>query len=75
MRDRELNILNNGAPTMVGFQTESATDLTPCTPDLAAVTEWNIYTSPLDSNHCPAIVTILNEHTVECHGDVQYTEG
>ena len=43
MRDRELNLFNNRAPTRVGFQTESAIDLTLCTPYLAAVTEWSIY--------------------------------
>ena len=62
MRDKELNILNNGSPTRVGYQTETAIDLTLCSPEIAAMAEWRVYTSPRDSDHCPVVITLMNDN-------------
>ena len=65
MRENDLNILNNGAPTRVAYQVETAVDVTICSPALEAMMEWSVYSSPGDSDHCPIIITVMNDAAAE----------
>jgi len=58
-----LNILNSGAPTRIGYQSQSAIDLSICTPILEPILQWTVSSSPGDSDHCPIIITKLNDDT------------
>lgn len=55
-----LNILNDGAPTRIEYNTESAIDLSICSPVLQPIMEWSVYASPGASDHCPIIMSIVN---------------
>lgn len=57
-----LNILNNGAPTRILYNTESAIDISICSPVLQPIIEWSVYTSPGGCDHCPIIVSLPNVH-------------
>jgi len=54
-----LNILNDGTPTRIGYQTETAIDLTMCSPVIEPDLQWSVSTSPWDSDHCPIVITFL----------------
>ena len=53
--------MNNGAPTRIWCETESAIDLSMCLPQLDAEMHWSVLNSPGDSDHCP-IITKYNEN-------------
>ena len=52
-----LNIMNNGAPTRILYNTESAIDLSICSPEIDPDFNWTVLSSPGDSDHCPIIIT------------------
>lgn len=59
-----LNVLNNGSPTRVGFNSESAIDLTIISPTLASDCNWEVLPSPRDSDHNPIQVCISTNNRV-----------
>jgi ribonuclease HI len=64
-----LNFLNNGTVTRVGYNSESAIDLSLCSPILDPILHWSVYTSPGDSDHCPIVIAIMNQQTQEYTND------
>ena len=64
-----LNILNNGSPTRVSYGTESCIDLTIVSLRLEHITQWNVASSPNDSDHCPITLDFMGirpeEHVAE----------
>jgi len=59
-----LNILNNGAPTRVAYQVQSAIDISICSPILEPELIWNVSSSPGDSDHCPIVLSVANINAV-----------
>ena len=59
LTDYSYHVLNNGAPTHISHGRDTAIDLTICTPELTALLDWTIMSSPGDSDHCPIVVTYL----------------
>ena len=57
--DKNLCVLNNGAPTRIGYNSESAIDITICTATLTPLIDWTVSASPGDSDHCPIYVAIV----------------
>ena len=57
--DMDLVILNNGQPTRISYNVETAIDLSMCTSRIAPDIEWNVETSPGDSDHCPIKVKYI----------------
>ena len=60
--ENNLSILNSGQHTRIAYQSETAIDLTICSPILQAHIEWADLSSPGSSNHSPVITTILNSN-------------
>lgn len=58
--NNNLNILNDGAPTRIVYNSESAIDLTFCSPNLHPIVDWSVYASPGASDHCPIIISLSN---------------
>ena len=52
-----LNVLNNGAPTRIKDNAESAIDLTIVSPELQMDLQWAVSLSPRDSDHNPILIT------------------
>lgn len=68
INNNNLNILNNGLPTRIAYNTESAIDLTVTSPILDPILQWSVAPTPLDSDHCPISVMFMNnrpEQTIE----------
>ena len=63
IRDKNLCILNNGAPTRIGYNSESAIDITICSAALTPLIDWSVSTSPGDSDHCPIQKKIMKQNT------------
>ena len=57
-------ILNNGAPTRIGYNSESAIDITICSAALTPLIDWSLSTSPGDSDHCPIQINFMKQNTV-----------
>ena len=53
----DLIVMNNGAPTHPNTLTDSAIDLSLCSPLVSEDFEWNTLPSVLDSDHFPIILT------------------
>ena len=53
----ELNVMNNGAPSRILYEVESAIDLSLCTPQLEADYMWTVLSLPDDSDHFPIVIT------------------
>ena len=49
--------MNNEAPTRILYNTESALDLSICSPIVDTDFNWTVLSSPGDSDHCPIIIT------------------
>jgi len=64
LTSNNLNVLNNGAPTRIGYHSQSAIDLSICTPILDPSLQWSVSSSPGDSDHCPIIISKLNDATI-----------
>jgi len=60
-----LMLLNNGCATRIGLDSETAIDLSICSPNLAADCQWQVLPSPRDSDHCPILVDIVNNNPTE----------
>ena len=60
-----LNILNNGLPTRIAYNSESAIDLTIISPVLEPLLQWSVAPTPLDSDHCPIFVNIMGDRPEE----------
>lgn len=57
-----LIILNDGSPTRIAYNAETAIDLSICSPVLAPIIQWSVDSSPGDSDHCPIkLKMITNE--------------
>ena len=56
INNHKINIMNNGSPTRISYDTQTAIDLTMCSANLEADLPWSISTSPGDSDHCPIFV-------------------
>ena len=65
MNNNNLNILNDGRPTRIGYQSETCIDLTICSPVLEPELQWNVMESPGPSDHCPIIVTVTGAENPE----------
>ena len=65
--NHNINIMNNGAPTLILYNAESAIDLTMCSFILEADLHWSIAGSTGDSNHCP--ICIAYEETRQDEGN------
>ena len=52
----DMNIINDGAPTRVSYNAETATDLSLCSTGVEADLQWSIDSSPGDSDHCPIFI-------------------
>ena len=57
VEQRNINIMNNGAPTRILYETETAIDVSLCSPQIDADFHWAVLTSPGDSDHCPIVIT------------------
>ena len=57
INNHNINIMNNGAPTRISYDTKTAIDLTMCSLNLEAELHWSISTSPGDINNCPILVS------------------
>ena len=53
--------MNNGAPTCIVGNPETAIDLTICTAAIEACFHWRVSESPGDSDHCPIFITYEDE--------------
>ena len=62
--NKGLIIMNNGAPTKIGFNTETCFDLTVTSPTLGPYLEWTVTSSPFDSDHIPIIVSVLTREQI-----------
>ena len=60
LTDFNLNILNIGAPTRIYGNSETAIDLSICSPVLQLTTGWNTFDTPRDSDHCPILLKMTN---------------
>ena len=60
IEDTGLVVLNDGTPTRIGYHSESAIDLSFCSPRLSPELQWSILNSPGDSDHCPVIIECLD---------------
>ena len=60
LTDFNLNILNNGAPTRIWGNAETAIDLSICSPRLQTTIEWTTFNSPRDGDHCPILITMTD---------------
>jgi hypothetical protein len=58
VNNNNLNILNTGQPTRIASGSETAIDLSICSPQLQSGLNWNVYSTPLGSDHCPIYITI-----------------
>ena len=65
--DLNLCILNNGCPTRRSppGQQKSCVDLTFCSPELAAATQWECLTLTRGSDHYPIIISLTNKTYLE----------
>ena len=54
--DNNLNALNDDSPTRIANNSETAIDLSLCSPSLSLNFDWSVFQSPLDSNHCSIII-------------------
>ena len=61
LSEYNLNILNNGAPTRIWGNSETAMDLSICTPRLQTTSEWTTFDSPRDGDHCPVLITMTDK--------------
>ena len=61
MTTEVLTLLNDGRPTRVDGNSESAIDLSLCSPNISDLVEWNVLDSPGPSDHCPIILKIIGE--------------
>ena len=52
-----INVMNNGAPARIVYNSETAIDLTLCTASIAADIHWSVAASPGDSDHCPIFLS------------------
>ena len=57
VNNHNIVIMNNGAPTRIVGNPETAIDLTICTASMEALFHWKVAESPGDSDHCPIFVT------------------
>ena len=57
VRDSQLDILNEGTPTRVWDNGESAIDLSIASSILRSLITWSVFLSPGDSDHCPINIT------------------
>ena len=51
-RSNYLIILNDGSPTRITLTSETAIDLTMCSPNLWSSVEWSVLITLLNSDHC-----------------------
>ena len=65
INDNNLNILNNCQPTKITHNSQTAIDLTLCSPQLSYIFQWSDLTSPKDSDHCPIIVSTTTNRNIE----------
>lgn len=56
--------MDNLAPTRIGYNSESAIDITLCTATLTPIIDWTVSASPGDSDYCPIYVTIMRQYTL-----------
>ena len=56
LSDNNLNILNDGSPTRIADSSDTAIDLSLCSPSISFNFDWSVFKSPLDSDHCPIII-------------------
>ena len=57
--NKRLVIINTGAPTRIGFNTETCIDRTVTSPTLEPYLEWTVTLSPFNSDHIPIIVSVV----------------
>ena len=55
LSDYNMNI-NDGSPTRIADNSETAFDLSLCSPSISFNFDWSVFKSPLDSDHCPVII-------------------
>jgi len=60
LNTNNLITLNSGTPTRIGYNSETAIDVSIASPGVAASCHWEVLPSPRDSDHCPILVTILS---------------
>lgn len=57
IHNHNLNIMNNGAPTRISYQIETAIDLSICSSEIENYFNWSVSFSPGDSDHCPIVIS------------------
>ena len=58
--EKNLNILNTGIATRQGYNnSETAIDLTICSPQIQPLLKWDVYPTPRASDHFPILISIL----------------
>ena len=53
-----LCLLNTGEPTRISSHSSTAIDLSLCSAGLSMDLAWNVLESPLDSDHCPIVISV-----------------
>ena len=61
------NIMNNGAPARILYNTETAIDITMCSSILEADLHWSIAASPGGSDHCPIFTAYEEARQDKCN--------
>ena len=70
LTDKNICISNSGASTRIGYNSESAIDVTLCTATLTPIMDWTVSTSPGDSDPCPIHIAIMKQNLLN---DTQIT--
>jgi len=55
-----LNVSNDGSPARIADNSETAFDLSLCSPYISLKFDWSVSQSPLNSDHCPIIIETLD---------------
>ena len=65
IEQHNLSLMNNGAPTRILYDQESAIDLSLCSPQLSADLLWTVLSSPGDSDHCPIVISYQEAREID----------
>lgn len=70
-----VNILNDGTPTRITHISETAIDLTLCSPVLTPVLQWTVAESPGDSDHCPIVISLAGAQQTPSNPSARWNVG
>ena len=59
--EHNLQLLNTGQPTRIGYNCETAIDLTTTTNDIEPMLQWSVSHTPWNSDHCLIFISIMSD--------------